>query len=264
VARMKRISVFIKAIFFVALAVIFQGCATKPVSFKIENSLPQSKLAFYNDSFDKLREDFWDKAGYMHSEQVKANFKLANMRIEEGKIRIDTKTGSFSKGGLASKYLLRGDFDIQVDCQIEFLDGFQDMDQLVVFLVIDRGSEIEKIDSVVIGLAKRGDNNYSQVYSLQTIKGNSYPGNRLSIGDFHGSLRIVRIGRKISTLYRKQGDMEWRRLSTFRSSQNDMMLGFKLQNYFRSRYAITAKSPVTAKFDNFRINAAREIVEEEI
>jgi hypothetical protein len=59
---MKKINALIILIFLVLFLISFQGCATEPISFKIENSLPQSKLAYYSDPFDKLREDFWDKA----------------------------------------------------------------------------------------------------------------------------------------------------------------------------------------------------------
>jgi hypothetical protein len=261
---MKKIYALIILILLIASVPFFQGCATEPISFRIENSLPQSKLAYYSDSFDKLREDFWDKAGYMHSEPVRANFGQANMVIEDGKLRIDTQTGSFSKGGLASRYVIRGDFDIQIDCHIDFLNEWQDMDQVLAFLVIDRGSEIEKIDSVVIGLAKGGGNNFRQVYSLQYINGIVYNRTPLSIGDFHGSLRIVRIGDKITTLYKLQKEAEWRKMNTFRSTPNDVQVGFKLQNYAGDRTSLSAKSRVTAKFDNFKITAAQEIVEEEI
>jgi len=41
-------------------------------------------------------------------------------------------------------------------------------------------------------------------------------------------------------------------------------LGFKLQNFVTNRTSITARSTITATFDNFKINAAEEIVEEDI
>jgi hypothetical protein len=261
---MKRISVFIKAIFFVAITVFFQGCATEPASLKIESGLPPSKFAYYNDTFDKLREDLWDKAGYMHSEPVRANFRQANMVIKDGKLRIDTQTGSFSKGGLASRYVIRGDFDIQIDCHIDFLNGFQDMDQVVFFGVLDRGSEIGQIDSVNIGLAKRGNQWFKSVFSGHTQKGKYRLSKYNRVGDFNGTLRIVRIENNISTLYKIQGEREWRKLGTFRSTLSDIQLGFKLQNYTHDRTSITAKSPVTATFENFKINAAQEIIEEDI
>ena len=261
---MKKIHALIIPILLLIFLPFIQGCATEPIPFKIENSLPQSKLAYYNDSFDKLREDLWDKAGFMHSEAVIANFNQAIMAVEDGKLRIDTRTGSFSKGGLASRYVIRGDFDIQIDCHMDFLIGFQNMDQFVAFVVLDRGSEIGKMDSVVIGLLKRGSRMFNAVFSGHTQKSKYRLGKYNRVEDFNGTLRIVRIGENASTWYKMQGEREWRELGKFRFSLGDIQVGFKLQNYTHDRTSITARSPVTAKFDNFRINAAQDIIEEEI
>ncbi len=261
---MKKINLWVIVIFLVASLVSFQGCVTEKVSFKTEKSLPQSKLAYYNDSFDKLNEDLWEKAGYLYFEEQVANFKMADMRIENGKLRIETQTGHFSKGGLASKYALRGDFDIQVDCYIDFLEGLQDMDQLLQFLVLDKGKEIETINSVIIGFSKRGKRHKSYIFSGYAEKGEFHRGNVHEIGNFHGTLRIIRIGNEISTLYKKEGENDWKKMNTFRSTANDVMFGFRLQNFTGKRASITARSPITAILDNFRVNAAQEIIEEEI
>jgi hypothetical protein len=261
---MKKINSWVIIIFFATPLVFFQGCATEKVAIKIEKSLPQSKLAYYNDFFDKLNEDLWEKGGYLYSEEQVANFKLANMRIENGKLRIETQTGHFSKGGLASKYALRGDFDIQVDCHIDFLQGLYDMDQLLQLLVLEKGKEIKTINSVIIGLAKRGSSDFSTIYSSYGEKGKFHLGNWHRIGNFHGTLRIVRIGNKISTFYKKEGKTGWKKMNTFRSTSKDVIVGLKLQNFFSKRTYIKARSPITAILDNFRINAAEGIIEEEI
>lgn len=65
-----------------------QRCATEQSILKIEDSLRPSKLAYCRDSFDKLRENLWDKAEYVHTELVRANFRQAHMLIENGKLRI--------------------------------------------------------------------------------------------------------------------------------------------------------------------------------
>ena len=261
---MEKIGAWISVIFFLVPLIFFHGCATQRTTFKIENSLPPSKLAYYNDPFDKLREDLWDKAGYMHSEPVRENFKQANMIIENGHLRIDTQTGSFSKGGLASRYVIKGDFDVELDCYIDFLEGQQGMDQVIAFVVVDRGSEIEEIDSVMMGLAKRGTRSFNSIFSGVTQKGKYRLGSYHKIGDFHGTLRIVRIGEDITTLYKLQDETEWRKMNTFRFTPNDVQVGFKLQNYAGERTSVSASSRVTGKFDNFRINAAQKIIEEEI
>ncbi|HUV59793.1 MAG TPA: hypothetical protein VMW09_06740 [Desulfatiglandales bacterium] len=261
---MKKINSWVIVIFFIASLVSFQGCATEKVAIKIEKSLPPSKLAYYNDNFDKLKEDLWEKAGYLSSEEQVANFKPADMRIENGKLRIETQMGHFSKGGLASKYALRGDFDIQVDCHIDFLEGLQDMDHMLNFLVVHKSKEVQATDYVTIGLSKRGTLYKSYIFSSYAEKGKYHRGKVQEIGNFRGTLRILRSGNHISTLYKKEGGKEWKKMNTFRSTSKDIMLGLKLQNFFVARTYIKARSPITAIFDNFRINAAEGIIEEEI
>ena len=252
----------------VVLSVIFSatfiGCVTDTASLKIKKSLPQNKLAYYNDSFDTLRTDLWDKAGYAHNKAQEANFKLAKMEIKDGKLWVQTETGCFSKGGISSKYTLRGDFDIQVDCKIDFLKGLYDMDQSLNFLVIEKETEIGKGNTVFLCLLKRGGRDFETILSATWKNGRFHRGEWHKIKDFDGSLRIVRIGDEISTLFKRKGDTEWKKMDTFQSTPNDIILGFKLQNFVTNRVSITARSPITATFDNFRINAAEEIVEEDI
>ncbi|KPK24511.1 MAG: hypothetical protein AMK69_15985 [Nitrospira bacterium SG8_3] len=261
---MKRIRVFIKAIFLVVLAIFLQRCATQTVSIEIENSLPQSKLAYYNDSFDKLREDLWEKAGFTFSQAQLRQFRAADLTIEDGVLRIKTKTGGFSKGGLVSKYKLGGDFDVQVECHMDFLVGKQDMDQVLGFGIVERGKKTGEMRGIFLGLLKRGESGESIIHSNYGEKGKFHPGNWHRTGDFYGTLRFVRTGHEISTLYKKQGEKQWRKLNTFPSTRNDAIVGFALQNFIVKRNSITAKSSIIAKFDNFKINAAQEIIEEEI
>jgi hypothetical protein len=246
-----------------ALSAFFPGCVTDTTSLKIEKALPQNKLAYYNDSFDKLRTDLWEKAGYIYNEAQEANFKLARMWIQDGKLWVQTETGCFSKGGLGSKYGLKGDFDIQVDCQIDFLQGVYDMDQLLTLLVIERGKPIGAGDWVFLRLGKDGGSDSGEILSASLNNGRYHPGNSHDINNFDGTLRIVRKGSKITTLYTK-GDKLWKTLDTFWPTSNDMGFCFLLQNFTIKRTSITAKAPITATFDNFRINAAEEIIEEDI
>ena len=242
----------------------FLGCVTDTATLKIEKSLPQNKLAYYNDSFDKFRTDLWEKAGYIHNKAQEANFKLADMRFENGKLWVQTESGSFSTGGLGSRYTIRGDFDIQVDCQIDFLEGIHDMDQLVAFAAIGKEKEIGRDDTVSLGLLKKGGRDLSTIFSSARENGRLYPGKWHKIESFDGSLRIVRIGDETRTLFQEKGDPDWKKMDTFRFTPRNIMLGFKLQNFVLNRASITARSPITATFDNFRINAAEEIIEEDI
>lgn len=261
---MKRINALIIGIFLAASSGFFPGCVTDTATLKIEKTLPQSKLAYYNDSFDKFRTDLWEKAGYIPNEAQKANFKLAKVRIQDGKLWVQTETGCFSKGGVGSKYGLKGNFDIQVDCQIDFLEGLYDMDQLLNFLIVEKGKELKTMNSVFLCLYKKGGRDFNTIFSGFRKNGRFHRGNWYRIGNFDGTLRIVRIGDRISMLFKRKGDAEWKKMDTFQSTPNDVMIGFKLDNFTSMRTSITARSHITATFDNFRINAAEEIIEEDI
>jgi hypothetical protein len=261
---MNKTRIFITALFFVAFAVFTQGCATAPVSIDVENSLPQDKLAYYNDPFDKLRDDLWEKAGFTFSQAQLRQFKAADLTVENGVLRIETKTGGFSKGGLVSKYNLRGDFDVQVDCHIDFLEGKYDMDQILGMAIVEKGKTAQEMRAINIGLLKQGKSDSSIIHSNYAEKRKVYEIKWHRMGDFHGTLRIVRIGHEISTLYKREGETQWRKLNTLPSTRNDAIVGFAVQNFIMKRNSITAKVSITAKFDNFKINAAQEIIEEEI
>jgi len=261
---MRKINALIIGIFLAASLGFFPGCVTDTTSLKIKKSLPQNKLAYYNDSFDKFRTDLWEKTGSTHNKAQEANFKLAKMRIQDGKLRVETETGCFSARGLGSKYALRENFDIQIDCQIDFLEGVYDMDQALSFLVIEKGKEIGKGNMVFLSLFKRGGRDFETILSATWKNGRFHRGDWHKIKNFDGSLRIVRIGDEISTLFKRKGGAEWKIMDTFRSSPNGVMVGFRLANFTLKRTSITARSPITATFDNFRINAAEEIVEEDI
>lgn len=260
---MQKKSIFISCL--ICLTLLIFACVTERASLKIEKSLPPSKLAYYNDSFDKLREDMWEtKIAYIPGEAAIDNFKLADVHIEDGKLGVDTKTGCFSRGGLATKYTIKGDFDIQIDCHIDFLEGIRDMDQFVQLFVVDKGKEIEALDGVMFGLIKRGDRDIGTIFSGYFEEGRLQLGAWHYSGNFHGALRIVRTGDKISLLHREQGKEGWKKLDTIRSTTKDLMFAFRLGNFMGKRTSITARSSVTARFDNFRINAAEGIIEEDI
>ncbi|MDY7035110.1 MAG: hypothetical protein SV375_02950 [Thermodesulfobacteriota bacterium] len=242
------------------ISVLFAcGCVSTP-SFKIKNSLPQSKLAYFNDPFDKLRTDVWDKAGLTFNEQQLANFKPADMRIEDGKLRIETKIGHFSKGGLLSRYTFRGDFDIQLDCQMDFLDMTLGMDQVLFFMA----KEATESNWVMIGLSKPAGKTRSFAFSQYLREGKRILKSRHQIGNFKGALRIVRIAGKIRTQYRSNGEPGWTEILSFSALSGDVVIGFGLQNFTGRRNGIDAESSIAAKFESFRINNAQEIIEEEI
>jgi hypothetical protein len=255
-------------LYFLFILALLVSCTSpsgvKPSTFQIAHSLSQSELAYYNDSFDELRRDLWGKAGFTHNKAQLANFQLANMSFEDGKLRVVTKTGCFSKGGLGSKYALRGDLDIQVDCHIDFLKGTHDMDQHLFLILMEKGKRVGDSYATRIVLLKKGGSHKGFMFSDFIRKTGYQTGNRHEVSGFHGALRIVRMGNKITTLYKKEGKMEWKKMNASRFTKNDVMLGFALQNFSPARTSIKAESSVTATFENFRINAAHGIIEGEI
>jgi hypothetical protein len=260
---MRKINAWTIVIFLAASLVSFQGSATEKISLKIEKSLPQNKLAYYNDAFDKLREDLWEKGSTPHRKEQMSNFRLANMSIENGALKVETKTGGFSRNGLVSKYTLRGDFDIQVDCHIDFLKTELGMDQVLDFNVLEKAKGSEKPKAAVILLLKRPNRN-AVINSVYFEKGKPLFRKPHPIGNFHGTLRIVRIDNEISTLYKKEGELGWKKMGTFPGMTGEVTVTFSLSNFIVRRTSIRAESSISATFDNFRINAAQEIMEEEI
>jgi len=243
---------------------IWLSCATDRAPLRVANSLPQNEIAYYNDTFDKFREDLWDRAGYLNKEEQLQNFKQADMRFDNGKLVIRTQTGSFSKGGLGSSFRFRGDFDIQLDCRIDFLKGASGMDQLLNIAVIEINKEIGKADIVVI-LLFLGEGGYQGwINSRALINGIWNTASKKGMDNFDGSLRFVRTGKNITSLYKKSGASAWNKIKTFHVTGDDMRFGFTLRNYFNRRTSIRALRSISAEFDNFKINAAHGIIEGEI
>ena len=255
---------FITAILSIALFTVLLSCASDNAPLQIENSLPQNELAYYNDSFDEIREDLWDRAGLLHKQEQIQNFKLADMRFERGKLVIRTKTGGFSKGGLGTKYSFRGDFDIQLDCRTHFLSSAPGMDQLLNILVVDTSGMLGRPDIIFINLRIGELMHQGWLESGAIINGRWNKGGSKLMENFDGTLRIVRKGNQFSTLYKNKGASAWRNLHTFSATDNDMLFGFQVRNFFNKRTSIQATQSISAEFDNFKINAAQKIIEEDI
>ena len=263
--RSNKICFFIDFLLLAFLSVLL-SCATNKGPLQIENSLPQSELAYYNDPFDKMREDLWDRAGYLYREEQVQNFRQADMRFDNGKLIIRTQTASFSKGGLSSKYALRGDFDIQLDCRMDFIKGISsmDMDQVFNLGVFDKSLKKGKMSLATIGLSKKGGFGRGHVFSNCIVNGRRKEGNSQKIENFNGTFRILRYGKTIRTSYKINGAAEWNRLNTFRVTDNDMLIGFQVRNFFENRTTIRANYSILVEFDSLKINAAQGIIEEEI
>lgn len=233
---------------------------------KVENSLPPQSLARYNDSFDTFREDLWDKYGFIPDRDKKAGEpRLAEVSIEEGALRVETRTGCFSLGGLISKFVVKGDYDIQINCRPRFLQDAADMDQVVMLSLIDKTKELQdqELESVNIGLSKvpgRPPFLFTGVRQAGVFqRGKIQPAEH-----FTGELRITRAGSRVSTMFKRQGDKDWTDMSVFTRPANDLVVSFKVQNFNVDRTSIGAGKPFVVFFDEFRLNAAHKIIESEI
>ena len=254
------VSGFLLLAFFGALL----SCAANTAPLQVTDSLPQSELAYYNDSFDKMREDLWEKAGYLYREEQVQNFKQADMRFENGKLIIQTQTDSFSKGGLSSKYALGGDFDIQLDCKMDFIKGISGMDQVFSIGVFDKSLKKGEMSLAIIGLTMKAGKNQGYIFSNCVVNGKGKKGGSIETENFNGAFRFLRTGKAISTLYKKAGTPEWNKMYTFRVTDKDVLIGFQVRNFFGNRITIQANHSISATFDSLKINAAQAIIEEEI
>ena len=240
------------------------SCATDKAPLQIENSLPPDELAYYNESFDKMREDLWERAGYLYREEQVQNFKQADMGFDNGKLIIRTKSGSFSKGGLTSRYALRGDFDFQLNCRMDFVKGIPGMDQVFTIGVYGKNLKKGKMTLTMIGLTMKEGSDKGYIFSNCAVNGRWKKGGSQKTENFNGDFRFLRVGKAISTLYKKAGTPEWTKMYTFRVTDKDMKIGFQVRNFFGNRTTIQANHSISAEFDSLKINAAQEIIEDEI
>ena len=237
------------------LAINASASSSEASTTTVQKSLPQSQIAHYNDAFEKLRDDIWKKSGVLPF--GKNVFQIPEIGIQDGRLLIKTGTGDFQRGGLTSRWTLKGDFDIQVDCHMDFLDETADMDQLLLFVAKDKHNRY----FTTAGLLKK-PNNEPMVISAFKKKGVRLSRKSDRIGNFHGKLRIVRAGNKITTFRKEYGDSGWKEIGTFSGMTGDVVVGLGVTNFLANRTSIQADQPVMAAFDNFRINSAEEISEE--
>lgn len=243
----------------------FQTPAMELSSLRIQNSLPGEKLAPYNDTFNGFKEDLWEKGGAFFEAQTE-DFKLADIRIQDGRLVIETKTGGFSSGGIGAKFKFKGDFDVQVDCRVDFTKDAEDMDQILIFHVIDptEGLKDEEIVGAQIGVAKsRGKP--AGLFSTSLTKGEVKFNRGKKIDRFRGSLRMVKSGTTLYAFYRNEGTPIWKSFGAFPFDSRETGISLQARNFeMRKAGSIGAKTPFTGTFDNFRVNAAQEIIEPEI
>jgi hypothetical protein len=252
----------------VSFAASLIACTHDTAFLKVEKSLPPEKLARYNDSFDSFREDIWEKAAHVIANiPLMTNFKQAAISIENGRLKMETQTGSFSTGAIESKFYLKGDFDIQVDCDIGFLKDIGDMDQIISFIAFDTPVEIEAEGTELVFLqVKKWPKKPVLLEGGYRQKGKpNWCHSRQIDNRYQGSLRILRIGDRVTLLYTTEVNGKWHKACSISRPTKDVRIRMVAQNHFIQRKApIDAQSPFTVFLDNFKINAAQEIIEYEI
>ena len=262
--QLSKLSIFVSVVITVMLTPMIFGCVAEHKPTETISSLSADQLTYYNETFESIREDVWDRSGMVFNESQLPNFKLADLSIEDGTLNIKTQTNAFSKGGLDTKYAVRGDFDIEIECSFDPLTGTHNMDQRLTFLAYDKEKTIEKSDYILIEIAKRGGDAKGGILAGYARTGQFRAGTWREIDSFNGYLKMTRKGNKISTYYRKKGKHNYQKLNTFSVSDADLTISFMLSNFYSSRDKIEADRPLQAKFDNFMIYAAQDIVESDI
>lgn len=249
------------------LSCLFQGCAARQTIPSIANAVPPNELAHYSDSFDELRKDLWDPVGLLFQEEQLDDFRSADMRIEHGQLVIRTHVGGFSKGGLGSKFTLRGDYDVQIDCRFKFINDDIDMDQILSVAILEKAPDSEEVRGWVSITLIKAPGKVSRIFASYREFGdweNILENNWHSTGEFIGAFRVVRSGKRIFAFYRKGDIGPWRLADVFPSMGGDAHFGMVCQNFTLKRRSINATRQVVGRFDNFRINAAQGIIEEDI
>jgi hypothetical protein len=226
-------------------------------------TLSPLQLDRYNDAFDQFRDDLYEIAAMTWSDQQMNNLCLADAVITDGKFRIQTKPGCFSRGGCETKYEFKGSFDVQIDCSVRFLKGAQEMDQIVLFIVAGKGS-LKDFPHTAIQLAKFAGTQQAAISSIGRDKRGFRSPASHKISDFTGTLRIIKAGNRVTTLYKKDGDTEWTKLNTDTLEVDRLRLGFLVRNFTPMTTAVKGNSSITVTFDNLVVNAAEEIIEGEI
>ncbi|MEE4265961.1 MAG: hypothetical protein V2I56_24955 [Desulfobacteraceae bacterium] len=256
----------LKGLMSIAFVGTMFSCATDSASLPKQTSLPESERSYYSDEFDTMREDLWDPVGYLYRDEQMQNFKQTDMNFEKGKLILRTRSGSFSKGGLASKFAFRGNFDIQLECRMDFAKNISrtDMDQLFSFAVLDKSLKAGKMNIAIIGLAMGGGADQGYIFGNYVLNGKRQMEVSHRLEHFNGSLRILRTGKDLSLSYKNSQEPRWVQIRAFRLTGNDMIFGFQFRNFFNYRTTIEARDSISIQIDRFTINSAQEIIEEEI
>lgn len=84
---------------------------------------------------------------------------------------------------------------------------------------------------------------------------------KVEITGFQGSLRFIRGGQKITTLFKRNTEWEWTEMASFSCSSDVFRLVIGLQNFIGRKNIAPAQSSLLAIVDNFKVNTAEYIIE---
>jgi hypothetical protein len=84
------------------------------------------------------------------------------------------------------------------------------------------------------------------------------------ISDFAGSLRIIKKGNQVTTLYKKDGESEWTKLGIATMNEDRLRLGFVVRNFTPQSTSVKGNVSMFVTVDNLVVNAAEEIIEGDI
>ena len=251
--------------YFLSTAWLFFGLMAATGLLPAQAPGADADLAYYNDVFNALQEDIWDRAQYTHNPDQMKNFKLGDLEIAGNRLVMSTRPGAFSKAGLNSRYVFRGDFDVQIDCRLEFQKSLREMDQVVTFGFSNRPADNDIWRLALIRLEKKANRRSPRVIFLDVKNQRAASYQHQDTDDFNGSLRFIRKGRKMTGLIKKEGSGRWQTLGySSHFTAEDVFAGFSLQNFDNKRRTINATETIKVVFDNYRINHADEIIEDEI
>jgi hypothetical protein len=246
-----------------ALCLWLAGCASKDVPVQVKSGVTADQLDYYTDPFDTPKRDLWEIAAFSRTAQLR-NFEMAEVSFENGRLKIKTRTGAFSGAVVTSRFQINGDFDIQIDCQIQFLTGKHDVDHVILFGLLEKGETLWTGQYAWINIVKTAEMQTGIIAANQRRRGEIIRGRNRQIKGFQGTLRLVRAGNRISVYYRKQSSSGWIKLDTLSFTSDDVAVMLVVQNYKLGRQVLNAPESVTGFFDNFKINAATRVIEEEI
>lgn len=255
----------------ILIACMFFACVSSEEKIKIpsdskpiENTMSNTALLSFQDSFDIPRPDLWDFAQLTYNKNQLENFKRATITYSDGAMSIKTTKNSFSKVGYESKFTLQGDFDIQIKCKAIFKKGLKGIDQRAVFSISERNQNAYLADFAWIQLLKKSKNTKITFDAAHSLNKKFKYDKIITGSDFDGYLRFVRKGTTLVTQIKDLQESQWTKLAKVKFTDNDMKIVFYGSNFTGKLKKISTDKSFQVKFDDFKIVNAQGIEESDI